>query len=115
MDGNVNCRRILTATFLLVFIAVSAAAQSTTGVIFGDVKDASGAVLPGVEITIVNLATNQSRTALTNEAGAYNIPLVPIGRYDVSAALPSFRTEVRSGIAIQVDQRAKVDFTLAIG
>src|SRR5215467_4225372 len=99
----------------IALISISAAGQSTTGVIFGDVKDASGAVLPGVEITIKNLATNQSRTALTNEAGAYNIPLVPAGKYDVTATFPSFKTEVRSGIEILVDQRAKIDFALTIG
>src|SRR5262249_8847342 len=61
-------------------VVTGGAAQSTTGVIFGDVKDQSGAVLPGVDITVLNVATNQTRTAVTTETGAYNVPLVPIGQ-----------------------------------
>src|SRR2546421_4633083 len=115
MRGLTKVFAVLTASCLVFFGSISVFAQSTTGVIFGDVKDSSGAVLPGVEITVLNLATNQSRTAITNESGAYNVPLVPIGKYNVSASLPSFKTQVRSGIEIQVDQRAKIDFTLAVG
>src|SRR5437763_3644456 len=108
-------QKLWLASGFVVCFCVSAAAQSTTGVIFGDVKDTSGAVLPGVEITIQNIATNQSRAVLTNEAGTYNIPLVPTGKYNVTASLPSFKTEVRSGIEILVDQRAKIDFSLTVG
>ena len=96
-------------------VVTGGAAQSTTGVIFGDVKDQSGAVLPGVDITVLNVATNQTRTAVTTETGAYNVPLVPIGQYEVTASLAGFKTQLRKGITVQVDQRAKVDFSLEVG
>ena len=96
-------------------VVTAVAAQSTTGVIFGDVKDQSGAVLPGVDITVLNVATNQTRTAVTTETGAYNVPLVPIGQYEVTASLAGFKTQLRKGITVQVDQRAKVDFSLEVG
>src|SRR6059058_5410218 len=115
MDRLARFSALIFSVLLMFLFSLQALSQSTTGVIFGDVKDSSGAVLPGVEITVLNLATNQSRTAITNESGAYNVPLVPIGKYNVSASLPSFKTQIRSGIEIQVDQRAKIDFTLAVG
>jgi len=95
--------------------AAVAGAQSITGTIVGTVSDQSGAVLPGVEITIQNLATNQTRTAITSERGEYSVPLIPIGEYSVTAGLPGFRTEVRPKIAVQVDAHVKIDFTLQVG
>ncbi|MBI4474529.1 MAG: carboxypeptidase regulatory-like domain-containing protein, partial [Acidobacteria bacterium] len=100
---------------LLLLFSLSAFAQSTTGTIAGTVKDQSGAVLPGVDMTIVNLATNQTRSAITNERGDYTVPQLQIGLYSVTAALPGFKTEVRPRIELQVDQRARIDFTLEVG
>ncbi len=115
MRGSAKSLSVFGAVSIVLILAVSGFAQSTTGVIFGDVKDPSGAFLPGVEISVLNTATNQTRTAITNETGSYNVPLVPIGQYTVTASLPGFKTQVRSGITIQVDQRAKIDFTLEVG
>src|SRR5215467_13071491 len=102
---------------LLTILLLSAPvfSQSTTGAVLGTVKDQSGAVLPGVEIAVLNLSTNQNRTAITNERGDYTVPQLPIGLYSVTASLPGFKTEVRSRIEIQVDQRARIDFQLEVG
>lgn len=90
-------------------------AQTITGAVSGTVSDQSGAVLPGAEITLLNIGTNQSRTALTNERGEYNIPTVPIGTYSVTAVMPGFKTQERQRFEVQVDQRVRIDFTLEIG
>jgi len=89
--------------------------QTNTGRMTGTVTDASGAVIPGVEILVKNPATGLARNTVTNESGTYVVPLLPSGRYDVGASLPGFRAETRSGITIQVDSVVRVDFALRVG
>src|SRR5690242_8588138 len=69
---------------LIAAISLSLEAQIITGTIQGFVSDQSGAVVPGVTVLVKNLDTNQVRTAVTNESGNYLIPLLPVGRYEVS-------------------------------
>jgi hypothetical protein len=77
--------------------------------------DSSGAVLPGVTIRIKNIDTNQARETVSNESGSYFIPLLPVGHYEVSAELPGFKTDVKTGLELQVDQRLNVGFKLEVG
>src|SRR5690349_14749159 len=90
-------------------------AQTTTGRISGTVTDASGAVIPGVEITVRNPATGLTRNVITNESGTYQVPLLPPAVYAVEAALAGFRTETRSGITLAVEAVVRVDFALRVG
>ena len=55
--------------------------QRITGSIEGRVTDPTGAVLPGVEVSVTNEQTQLTRTTVTNEVGLYNIPLLPSGSY----------------------------------
>jgi hypothetical protein len=101
---------------LLLFSGTSSLfGQTNTGRIVGTINDASGAVMPGVVITVRNPATGLSRSTLTNESGTYAVPLLPPAVYEVAAALPGFRPETRSGITIQVDAVVRVDFALNVG
>ncbi len=100
---------------VVLLLAVSAAGQSTTGTITGTVSDVTGAVLPGVEVTVTNVGTNLTRNLITNESGLYTAPQLPIGAYRVEALLPGFQTAVRSGITLNVDERARVDMVLEVG
>src|SRR5262249_29202111 len=97
-----------------VFI-VAASAQNITATLLGTLKDETGAVLPGVDITIIHLATNRSYQVLSDDTGSYRLPLLPPGEYSITAQLAGFRTEVRSGIVLQVDQVARVDLMLSVG
>lgn len=109
-------RRWLSIVLLMLLGGVlPAGAQSFRGTIVGTVKDPSGAVLPGVDVTVTNAGTRVARAVVTNEAGDYAVPLLPPGTYSVTAALSGFKTEVRSGITLQVDQVARVDMTLQVG
>jgi len=65
-----------------------------TGQINGTITDASGALIPGVEVTATQTATGIGRSALTNENGVYITPSLPVGPYRVEAALQGFRTFV---------------------
>jgi len=99
----------------LVLIVSEAAAQTTTGRIVGTVRDESGALIPGVEITVRNPATGSSRVVVTTELGNYAVPSLPPAIYEVEASLSGFRREIRRGITLQVDMVGTIDFTLKVG
>jgi hypothetical protein len=107
--------KVFLTALLVVFGAVSASAQAITGTILGTVADSSGAVLPGVTINATNTGTNQLRTTITNESGGYSLPSLQIGSYRVEAELAGFKKEIRSGITLQLDQRARIDFVMQVG
>jgi outer membrane receptor protein involved in Fe transport len=96
-------------------LAPSAAAQITSATVVGTVVDPSGAALPGVTVTARNAETGFLRTVVTNEAGAYRVEFLPIGGYSVEAALSGFKTEVRRGIVLAVNDSVRVDLTLQLG
>lgn len=102
--------------FLFTFLVVSsAAAQNTSGEIAGTVRDASGAVLPGVALTIVNRGNGQERKLSTDNAGNYSAPQLPVGDYAIRAELPSFKTQIREGIALRVGDRLRLDVLMDLG
>src|SRR2546423_13997482 len=102
MDGRLSACLLLAG--LLVFsFGPPAYSQLSSGAILGTVTDASGAVIPGVAITVTNSGTKLVREAVTNESGNYRVDLVPIGNYQVEANLPGFRKEVRNGLNVRID------------
>src|SRR2546427_2568136 len=90
-------------------------AQATTAQISGTVKDQSGAVLPGVEVTVTQTATGAKRTAVSNETGNYVLASLPLGPYMLEAALPGFKSYVQSGIVLQVDASPTINIVLEVG
>lgn len=106
-------RCLSTAGVLLLFCIGAVSAQ--TAQVIGRVSDATGAVVPATSITITNIATNLSRTAQTNTDGYYTVPLLPPGEYTISVEQRGFKPITRSGITLEVDQRAEFDFILEIG
>jgi outer membrane receptor protein involved in Fe transport len=97
---------------LLLACAGLASAQTVTGSLQGTVVDTSGAVLPGVTVTIKNMDTGAERVVITNEAGFYSAPYLPIGRYTVSAMLSGFGTVTHEGIEVGLNQTRVRDFKL---
>src|SRR5215470_15266445 len=95
----------------LVFAQTSAA----TATILGVVKDTSGELIPGVSITIKHTETGLTRTAISSETGDYNVPLLPVGAYELTTAMPGFKQQVRSGINLVVGQQAVINLTLEVG
>lgn len=83
--------------------------------ILGTVTDPTGAAVPGAAIRIVNTGTNAAFQTSTNVEGFYTAPTLPVGSYSVTAEKTGFKKAVRSGITLQVDQRAEVDFRLDVG
>src|SRR5664279_1176972 len=100
--------------FLGLCLTLAAVAQ-TSGEITGEVKDPSGAVMPNASITVTNTATNVTRSTVTNNAGVYSFPDLVPGAYAVKVTAPGFDTVVKTGVELQVQQTARVDFDLKVG
>src|SRR5262245_6176387 len=92
-----------------------ALAQTPTDTVTGQVRDASGAAIPRVRVSARNVQTNIEREAVTSENGDYTIPLLNIGEYQVSVEKQGFKKAVQTGLILQVDQKARLDFTLQVG
>jgi hypothetical protein len=90
-------------------------AQEQTGAVAGTVSDQTGALLPGATVTVVNLATGESRTTVTGEGGLYRIPALQPSRYLVTAELPGFSTVRRPEVTVNIGSVADVNFTLSVG
>jgi len=93
---------LLVVLLVSTMTCTSVWAQATAQ-ISGTVRDQSGAVLPGVEVTATQTATGIARNAVTNETGSFVLPNLPLGPYRVEAALTGFRTFVQVGIVLQVN------------
>src|SRR5262245_61699739 len=109
-----------TVIFFCVGLLVSAMTCGSvwaqgTAQISGTVKDQSGAVLPGVEVTATQTDTGISRMTVSNETGVYILPTLPIGPYRLEAALPGFRTFVQRGIVLQVNSTPTINVVLEVG
>jgi len=83
--------------------------QQDRGTFTGTVSDPSGAVLVGVTVAVVNLATNSNYDSLTNEAGQYTVPNLPIGTYQMTFVKAGFKNYVREFLRLNVAQIARVD------
>ncbi len=104
----------LSAVLFMSFGATMIWAQATAQ-ISGSVKDQTGAVLPGVEVTATQTATGTKRSAVTDETGSYILQNLPIGPYTIEAALPGFKTYVQSGIVLQIGTTPTVNPVLQVG
>src|SRR2546430_10894069 len=112
------CAKTGRVAFFLVFwtgLSLPAMAQGV-GAIGGTLVDASGAVLPGVTVTLSNPGTiGGNQEIVTDARGAYQfIRLVP-GRYAVKAELQGFRPLVKEDVVVNADATARVDLSLEVG
>src|SRR5215210_4843107 len=103
------------AVLLLLAAAGSAYSQTITGSVTGTVTDASGASAPNVKVTVTNVGTGVANTTQTNSAGVYNFPFLPVGQYNVAAENTGFKRSVIGPFALEVNQTARLDFTLEVG
>ncbi|HEY4358600.1 MAG TPA: TonB-dependent receptor [Acidobacteriaceae bacterium] len=109
--------------WLLLFVMMGLAlppgvakAQNITGEIDGNVTDASGAVIPGATVTIISADTRQLvRTTKTLNSGAYKVPLLQVGTYDVTVSSPGFKSSVTRDVKVDVGAAPAVNFKLVLG
>jgi outer membrane receptor protein involved in Fe transport len=102
----------LSLALVVCLTGVPLLAQTVTGTMRGTATDRSGAVLPGVTITIRNAETGLERVVVTEKDGAWNAPFLPLGRYNVQAELSGFGTMRHNGVRVDLNQTTVQDFVL---
>jgi len=90
------------AALVLVAVAATARAQQPTGEIFGKVTDESGAILPGVTVTLTGPSLLQPLVAQTSETGTFQFPRLDVGSYNVKFELSGFKTVIKEGLRVNV-------------
>ena len=97
------------------FFLLTLSALVQTGTFTGQLTDSTQAVLPGTEVTLVNLDTGESRTVITGNNGFYRPTNMSRSNYELSAALDGFKTLIRKDIELTVGEIKRVDFALDPG
>ena len=112
-------RRSLTSLLLVAFAVFLAPpfsfGQIVNASLSGTVTDASGAVIPGVTVSATNDATGVVSKSTTDASGAYTLPSLPPGTYNLTFQKEGFTATAVSGVILQVDQMAVLDATLKVG
>src|SRR5437867_4830860 len=111
--------RVLTLTALMLGVLLvfcpSLHAQAVTGTLLGNVTDTASLPIPGATVTITEVNTNISTSAVTNENGYYVFSSVKDGLYRVAAELTGFKKAVRDEAVVQVNATLRVDLKLEVG
>jgi hypothetical protein len=118
-----HCGRILSQQYrppvffvaLLLLFSSAAFAQLTTADILGTVTDATSAVVPGANITLTNLGTNETRTGQSNSSGDYSFTLLPAGHYSITVKAGGFQASITKDLAVEAGDRARADVHLQLG
>ena len=99
----------------LALMPIGAVAQVSSGKIIGLVQDKSGGVLPGVTITVRNLATGITREVITTDRGRYEASGLQPGRYEAQAELTGFRRTIQGPLTVAVNEETRLDFVMELG
>ena len=111
----VVCLTIVLQGLLLLVLPVRGTSQTVGGTILGTISDQSGAVIPGVIVTIKNMATGITRNASTNDAGLYVARDLLPGTYEVTASITGFVTTVRGNVSLTVGSERVVNIEMKLG
>jgi len=98
---------MMKTALLIALSAAIAFSQTVSTQIVGLVTDATGASISGATVTARRVDTGDVRTTQSNETGNYIFPLLDVGEHEVSCTAPGFKTEVRRGIVLQLQQKAR--------
>lgn len=107
--------RQFTLLCLVLLLALSASAQSTSGTITGIVTDPSGAVALGASVEVRELSSNRILKTTTSDAGSYTLSGLPIGLYEIKVSLQGFKTTTIEKVEVRVAQTTTQNVTLAVG
>ena len=112
---SVRWQCVSTLLAILVLFSLPIAAQDATGRVIGVVTDPSGSVIPKAKVTVTNVDTNVSNEATTGADGSYQVLLLPVGNYRVTAEAQGFRKSVTSVEKLEINQSLKIDVKLEVG
>ncbi len=102
------------AVFFL-FAGILANAQVRSATLSGTIQDASGKVIVGAEVVVLEVATNQTYKAKSNETGNFTVPYLPGGSYNVTVKQTGFETSAQEGIAVGTGDSVHLDIALKVG
>ena len=100
---------------VLVLACSSILMADVTGSILGTVKDATGAMVPGVKITVTNPETNFTQSTTSDVGGQYRLLALPVGSYSLEASVQGFQRFDVTGITLSVNESRRIDVTLQVG
>ncbi|MBY0373735.1 MAG: TonB-dependent receptor, partial [Bryobacteraceae bacterium] len=106
---------MLRRIFALSLLTACWAFAQNFSTLTGAITDKSGAAMGGAKITVQNLETQIAREATTDEAGLFTVPLLPPGRYKVTAQKQGFRQAFQDNLTLEVNQTVRVEFQLEVG
>ena len=104
-----------TALFLFAFWGTLALQASPVGSIQGTVKDPTGALVPGVKVTLTNISTNAKVETTSNPNGEFQFPQLPPATYSVAAEAQGFKRINVSSVLVEVDQITHLELVLEVG
>ncbi len=102
------------AALAVLVLPVVASAQTTRGAISGTVRDTSGAVVPGVTITVTNVDTNVPRSEVTDAQGFYRVGALEPGKYNVRAELAGFAPTTTTDVVVTANKEVSIDVSLKV-
>ncbi len=116
-EDSVLKNKLLWSLFLLLLAICPAGAwaQSFNSSLSGTVTDPSGAVVPGVDITVTSVGTKAVSRTVTGQDGLFNFPNLPTGTYELTASAKGFKEFVQRGIELNINTRARLDVKLELG
>lgn len=109
------CLSCLLLSLFSLYAPVAMGQASDAGTVSGTVTDSSGAAVPGATVYLVDAATGSTRPITTNDSGAYVLPYVKPGTYNVKVSKQGFKTTVVSNQAVEVGRQLTVNVVLDIG
>ncbi|MDX2029207.1 MAG: carboxypeptidase-like regulatory domain-containing protein [Blastocatellia bacterium] len=111
--SRIPSRPILLLAIILA-LTLGVAAQ-TQGEITGVIMDSGGAAVSGAVVSVTNRGTNATRQTTTNSEGVYSFPALQPGLYSLKVEQAGFKTALRDGLTLEVQQTARIDLTLEVG
>src|ERR1035441_8789678 len=106
---------VLTVLAALAMASTPVRAETETGRIAGVLKDPSGALVPGGQISLKNLDSGNTQSTKTDQQGRYVFDAVPAGHYQASATASGFAASVRNDITVTAGRETVIGFELSIG
>jgi hypothetical protein len=114
MNVSLKLSKGLLVVWLLLLMGVSRSFAQSTASLGGTVTDPTGAVVPGASIKVRSLATNLVRETVSDSAGAYVVPSLQPGDYEIRTTAAGFGTSVIKSVTLQVDQSVTANVRLNV-
>ena len=106
---------LLIALIAALLVSSGNGMAQTTASMTGNVKDSSGAIVPGASLIIKNTESGMTRNAESDASGAYSVQSLPVGSYEITVEKEGFKQQVRRGITLTVAQQAVINLSLEVG